>query len=133
LFSAKTSRQIGFYGQLDTDGVVTGRLHFTVLVTNYGNAYSQSTGVFRAPVAGLYFFFASSTPNTNAEYARVYMKKNDSVICWLYSDSRAPGQSVSCSTVQHLAVGDNVYVDAQDSPDLENFGTHFSGFLIVAD
>jgi hypothetical protein len=61
------------------------------------------------------------------------MMKNGIIICRLYSDASAPGQSVSASTVQHLSVGDQVYMEAESGPNVEAWGTHFSGFLIVAD
>jgi hypothetical protein len=105
-------------------------------VTNYGNAFTPSIGVFRAKVAGLYFFSTSATARSYKKHPSVHMKRNAYRICELHSGSSAFGQSMSCSTVQYLAVGDEVYVVANHapfSPDLNKWGTHFSGFLIVAD
>jgi hypothetical protein len=131
LITDKTSLQIGFFGHLSSSGTHSGTLPFTSWVTNYGDAFTAANGTFRAPVSGLYFLSLTSTPAASDVYPDAYMVKNIVLICDAVSANNDYGQSISCSTVQHLAVGDQVWVESGSN--LYQWGTSFSGFLIVAD
>ena len=74
------ANKIYFSAYDDQGGDVTGQLKFPKVVTNLGSAFDASSGVFTAPVKGVYTFSFSgqqSSRTEGGEYAiDVYVKKN---------------------------------------------------------
>ncbi|XP_038134322.1 caprin-2-like [Cyprinodon tularosa] len=109
-------------------------LVFGHVVTNIGNAYSPSTGLFTAPVRGVYHFefhlygHGSSSSPTSAVLVR-----NGEEIIATYENQPSGGQKTSNGVTPLLNVGDSVFMRMRanswihDNPDHH---TTFSGHLL---
>jgi hypothetical protein len=110
---------------------VTGDMTYTTTITNIGNGFDKTTGIFMAPVAGTYQFNYSSQGNF-AGFVHVFVKKNGSIQFETYMGNGVDNGGILGMTFQmSLVKGDqiNMYVDGQVyiEPDMPAF---FSGFLI---
>lgn len=103
------------------------------VVTNNGLAYDNATGIFTAPVSGIYEFSFSITSSAGATHG--YLVKNGERLLGTYSGLTHGGVSgLASSTVSlYLNKGDRMYVDEAD------FGTqtlhsgamtYFTGHLV---
>jgi hypothetical protein len=110
---------------------VTGDMTYTVTITNIGNGFDKTTGIFMAPVAGTYQFNYSSQGNFAAA-VHVFVKKNGSIQFETYeggadNDAGILGMTFQISLVKGEQI--NMYVDGQVY--IENdMPAFFSGFLI---
>lgn len=110
---------------------------FDNVITNYGSGYDSVSGVFKAPVSGLYFFNVVIMSHA-AENIETQIVKNGTPIVSTYSGDSTTWNQGTQSTVLYLNSGDDVYVHIQDNKGINNgniriFGAHwtsFSGFLI---
>ncbi|XP_069015015.1 complement C1q tumor necrosis factor-related protein 3-like [Embiotoca jacksoni] len=137
--SAKAAPQIAFSASLASFGEIykgpcTDRtLIFKRVFSNIGNGYNSNTGVFTAPVSGLYYFtFATYGYNTHTVGA--ILTKNDVLQISTYDSPTADGSdSSSNAAVLQLAAGDEVHVQLWENGrvfDNLNGHTTFSGFLL---
>nr|XP_046268098.1 cingulin-like isoform X3 [Scatophagus argus] len=108
-------------------------LIFSKMITNVGQAYNQTAGVFTAPVRGLYFFIF-----TVADYLKGYMGlylywNNQPIIFNLELNDHGGYASMSNGVVLRLEEGDVIRLSLPASyrlyDDSRNF-TIFSGFLL---
>ncbi|XP_063764460.1 uncharacterized protein LOC134881218 [Eleginops maclovinus] len=108
-------------------------LIFSKTITNIGQAYNQTAGVFTAPVGGLYFFSF-----TAADYLKGYMglylyKNNRPIIFNLELNDHGGYASTSNGVALQLDRGDVVRLSLPASyrlyDDSRNFSV-FSGFLL---
>uniref|UniRef100_A0A4W6EF12 C1q domain-containing protein n=1 Tax=Lates calcarifer TaxID=8187 RepID=A0A4W6EF12_LATCA len=108
-------------------------LVFKRIFSNTGNAYSQSTGVFTAPVNGLYYF-SFSTYGYNTHVMGAILMKNGVRQISTYDYTSVDGSdSSSNAAVLQLAAGDKVHMELWDNGrvfDNLNGHTTFSGFLL---
>ncbi|KAM9718156.1 complement C1q-like protein 4 isoform 2-T2 [Menidia menidia] len=108
-------------------------LIFKRVFSNAGNAYNMNTGIFTAPVNGLYHFtFSTYGYNTHAMGA-ILMKNNARQVSAYDSPSSDGSDSSSNAAVLQLAAGDKVYLELWDNGrvfDNLNGHTTFSGFLL---
>ena len=96
-------------------GVITttanGKLNFNRIDRNDGQGYSASTGVFSAPVAGMYHFFWSLFLYGGT--LRIDFKLNGAEKVYSHRDTRdGTYSSTSGSIYLRLKVGDQVYLEA---------------------
>ncbi|XP_030286580.1 complement C1q-like protein 4 [Sparus aurata] len=117
----------GSYGPFNTD--IT--LVYNEVVTNIGDAYNSSTGIFTAPVAGVYYFtfFYHSVGRpwlTLFKNSEMIVKSSDHPAG---SDGADNGGN---AVFLQLQQGDQVYVSmlANCSIWAGNYHTTFSGFLL---
>ncbi|XP_031735448.1 intracellular protein transport protein uso1-like isoform X2 [Anarrhichthys ocellatus] len=108
-------------------------LIFSKTITNIGQAYNQTEGVFTAPVRGLYFFSF-----TAADYLKGYMglhlyRNNQPVVFSLVLNDHGGYASMSGGVALQLEEGDGVRLSLPASyrlyDDSRNFSV-FSGFLL---
>ncbi|XP_062292095.1 cilia- and flagella-associated protein 57-like isoform X5 [Scomber scombrus] len=119
----------GLIGPFNTD--IT--LKFSKVITNIGQAYSPSTGLFTAPVRGAYYFSFTTLDRRSSAYRNIYIYHNDKRMLLSYNYSANANESVSNSLVLQLEKGDVVYLVLpagysvyDDSGDI----TTFNGFLL---
>ncbi|XP_008420789.1 complement C1q-like protein 2 isoform X4 [Poecilia reticulata] len=111
-------------------------LIYTRIITNLGNAYNQNTGIFVAPVRGMYYFTFFYRAGGEHKVRLVLMKNNEYVV--ESSDHKTLNDGADNggnAAFMELQQGDQVYV--QLYPDTHVFGgshtTTFSGFLLHQD
>ncbi|XP_060579687.1 cerebellin-4-like isoform X2 [Ruditapes philippinarum] len=110
---------------------------FDAIVTNLGNAYNSSAGVFVAPVAGTYVF-STTLISINFQSAHAQFAVNGAAITNMYvsqGDATTGDDTTSQTIVLQLQKGDDVSIQNKD-PDRGFHGiSHsiFSGFLLYED
>jgi len=105
---------------------------FNQVNTNIGNSYNSSTGLFTAPIAGLYQFNFTGITNNNA-FTEMTIDVNGSPVAWTYCYFSATYANISMSTITYMSAGDSVraYVRNGNLYDGGDGGApRFSGFLI---
>ncbi|XP_067084394.1 cerebellin-1-like [Osmerus mordax] len=131
--------KVAFYTALTDSGAVGPYRTDTPLVyskvfTNIGNPYSPVTGVFTAPVRGVYYFRFTAADHRNSETIGVYMYKNDLRIMF-NSGYNTSGQwrYVANAVTLELEQGDRIMMHLPRGRCLydnsDNYNT-FSGFLL---
>ena len=123
------------------EGSTPNSIRFTNAVTNVGDDYNISTGVFTCEYPGIYAFVLHIMKHPGSNYnASCYIRRNGHVIveAMSYPDTGNEGgyYSSSNSALVHLVTADRVDVGDCSSADgiLGNFTyTSFSGVLIKAD
>lgn len=108
-------------------------LLFTKVLTNDGAAYDRNTGLFLAPVRGLYFFSFSAVDFVKG-YMGVYLYHNHRPISFNLALNAHGGYASMCnSVVLRLELGDTVSLRLPASyrlyDDARNFSI-FSGFIL---
>ncbi|XP_071775604.1 collagen alpha-1(X) chain-like [Centroberyx gerrardi] len=107
-------------------------LIYSKVLTNIGQAYNPNTGIFTAPVSGVYYFRFTAFESRNSQWLGVNLHHNDRKV--MHVSEIANGfASVSSALTLELREGDVVYmrVSANDGiyDDVNNRST-FSGFLL---
>ncbi|KAM4536938.1 complement C1q tumor necrosis factor-related protein 3-like isoform 2-T2 [Odontesthes bonariensis] len=139
--SYKTAPQIAFSASLVSSGEMykgpcaDKTLIFKRVFSNIGNAYNLNTGIFTAPVNGLYYF-TFSTYGYNTHTMGAILIKNTVRQISVYDSPSADGSdSSSNAAVLQLAASDKVHVELWDNGrvfDDLNGHTTFSGFLLFS-
>uniref|UniRef100_A0A3B5QEI3 C1q domain-containing protein n=1 Tax=Xiphophorus maculatus TaxID=8083 RepID=A0A3B5QEI3_XIPMA len=108
-------------------------LIFKRVVTNIGNAYNPDTGLFTAPVRGVYHFefhiYGHGSPNPTS----AVLIKNGEQICTSYTSQPAGAQKASNGVSLLLEIGNVVYLRMWANSwvhDNQNRHTTFSGHLL---
>jgi hypothetical protein len=126
---------VAFTAILTTDVTVQGYaiVKYDQVITNWGNAYQPSTGVFTAPYNGLYSI--SCTMMAHPDNAvHVVIKHNGKKVSVLYSSTKTFPQAAQ--TVQlKLKKGDKITIQNYNNKaaKIHDHGSYnvFSGFLIT--
>uniref|UniRef100_A0A8D2ZK70 C1q domain-containing protein n=1 Tax=Scophthalmus maximus TaxID=52904 RepID=A0A8D2ZK70_SCOMX len=108
-------------------------LIFSKTFSNVGGAYDPTTGVFTAPVGGVYFFSFSATDYLKG-YMGLYLYRNNQPIIFTLDLNDHGGYTSTCSGVAlQLEEGDCIRLSLPASyrlyDDSRNFSV-FSGFLL---
>ncbi|XP_029944240.1 cerebellin 11 [Salarias fasciatus] len=108
-------------------------LSFTRVFSNTGDGYDLNTGIFTAPVSGLYFF-TFSTYGYNTHTTGAILLKNGVRQVSTYDSPTADGaDSGANAAVLRLDEGDKVHLELWDDGQVfDNLNGHttFSGFLL---
>nr|XP_055057511.1 complement component 1, q subcomponent-like 4 like isoform X2 [Misgurnus anguillicaudatus] len=107
-------------------------LVYKKVFTNIGNAYDSNTGIFTAPVKGVYYFRFYAHSHAGTKMA-VTLYKNDAPQCSVFSWKPVTNGNASNGVVLTLEPGDQVYTKLLDKTwvfDDHMSYTSFSGFLI---
>ncbi|XP_067117752.1 complement C1q-like protein 4 [Osmerus mordax] len=110
---------------------------YKTAITNIGNAYNSNTGIFTAPVKGVYYFCFFYHAE-GREAARLYLYKDGKYITMTsdHQNNADTADNGGNAVILELNQGDPVYiVMAADSHVWGNAFDHttFSGFLLSAD
>ncbi|XP_028261662.1 complement C1q tumor necrosis factor-related protein 3-like [Parambassis ranga] len=108
-------------------------LIFKRVFSNAGNGYDSNTGIFTAPVNGLYHFTFSTYGYNTHTVGAILKKNNVHQISTYDSPSSDSSDFSSNAAVLQLAAGDRVHLELWDNGrvyDNLNGHTTFSGFLL---
>ncbi|XP_076828945.1 complement C1q-like protein 2 [Brachyhypopomus gauderio] len=105
-------------------------------ITNIGNAYNTITGIFTAPVKGVYFFTFTTFSWMVEGHIGVSLYKNDEevLLIWEHQDKGDNEDYASNSVTLILKQGDKVYMNLpkgfQVASSIKSNIHTFSGFLL---
>ncbi|KAK3102349.1 hypothetical protein FSP39_010682 [Pinctada imbricata] len=132
--NAKTTN-VSFSAYLNADFTTPLReqiVIFQTTRTNNGGGYDNQTGIFTAPVDGVYFFFVSLLAKRPGEF-KFAVNDNTGVQLLMLSD-RAGFNQVSNSVVLNMKAGEKGYVkthwERNGNFDIYKLWSTFSGMLI---
>ncbi|XP_059167015.1 low affinity immunoglobulin epsilon Fc receptor-like [Physella acuta] len=116
------------------DAVAKDTVIYTDVITNTGNAYNSSTGVFKCPKAGSYFFEINGVASNEKEL-RLSLMKNKIPVVSVEANANQHRSAAGNSAVLMLEKGDEISVQATSCGSLYGAGGQilntFSGFLIA--
>ncbi|KAL7834232.1 hypothetical protein SRHO_G00284790 [Serrasalmus rhombeus] len=130
-FSAALGLPAGLRGPKNADTTLV----YKNVLTNIGNAYNSSTGIFTAPFRGVYYIcFTASVYDNNSYNLGLTLYKNGHALLHLGEyGSDGYAKHVSTGVALELMVGDQLYTKLPANYvvyDDSLFRTSFSGFLI---
>jgi len=125
-FSARTSQRLENLEQWET-------IPFGDVITNKGNCYSKDTGLFIAPMKGMYVFFVHIVGSTKSN--EISLRKNNNNVMWLYSSPSTIRGNDANMIVMEIAEGDEVKVVKHGPWGQTPFYVHntwstFSGYML---
>ncbi|KAL2087485.1 hypothetical protein ACEWY4_016313 [Coilia grayii] len=137
----RQARRVSFSAALQTSEAghtgpfpVATPLVYRYVITNVGDAYNPNTGVFTAPVRGVYLFFVFLHAGGHASNtAGVSLHKNGDHVVIAYAHQTSLSVNPSNGASLLLEVGDVVYVKLWPKAwvfDSNNHHTTFSGHLL---
>lgn len=138
----RSFQQVAFTVRFSADNYQTGipiasgqTLKFDSILTNLGNAYDARTGVFTAPLPGLYTFFLVAMSPDETSYLILAIVKNGVQLDQVYGNGRSdPEDQGSTQITIHLAAGEMVWVQQVSGEGVRGSNwTVFTGYLLVAD
>ncbi|XP_032399901.1 collagen alpha-2(VIII) chain isoform X2 [Etheostoma spectabile] len=130
IFSTAVAQGEKHVGPFNTD--IT--LSYKRVITNIGDAYNPSTGIFNAPVAGVYYFTIFYTAGGNREGKLFLYKNNDLVVMTSDHITQYDGADNGGNAVfLQLQQRDQVYVRMAANSHVwgNDYYTTFSGFLVT--
>ncbi|XP_015458789.3 complement C1q-like protein 3 [Astyanax mexicanus] len=139
----KTQRdtpKVAFAASLGSNGIISTKNTFKKLIykdvlTNVGHAYNPETGVFKAPVKGVYYIrFTATAPTSGLMSAVLY--KNQTVQLTVHEPPVGPGSDTAANgAALLLEQGEELYMQLRPNSHLWDNASHhstFSGFLLYA-
>ncbi|XP_017287513.1 complement C1q-like protein 2 [Kryptolebias marmoratus] len=129
VFSAATGGNGGPIGPYSTHTTII----YRTVITNVGNAYNQFTGIFAAPVSGVYYFTFFYHAGGGNRVSLTLMKNNQVVVsAYDHQSSHDGADNGGNAAFLQLQQGDHVYIRL--GPNTHVWGnndiTTFSGLLL---
>lgn len=106
---------------------------FSVVITNIGNGYDPSNGIFTAPIAGEYVFFVNVQGYSTQEiYVNIMLNGVGKVSTMVYNGGSENSDAGPNLVVLSLSKEDRVWIAHFRGQGYNEYGhlTTFSGFLI---
>uniref|UniRef100_W5KI94 C1q domain-containing protein n=1 Tax=Astyanax mexicanus TaxID=7994 RepID=W5KI94_ASTMX len=104
------------------------------VITNVGKAYNSNTGVFTAPVKGIYYFRFTALGFIHSNAMSVNLHKNQQTLMHIGSyNTHGYHEFISSGLTLELEVGDEIYTSLSATYKLfdnSNNSTTFTGFLL---
>jgi hypothetical protein len=121
-----------------TVGVSSSPFVFDQVVTSIGGGYNPHTGVFTAPVSGLYVLYVQLMNHQQHMWLQYGIYSASTFICNGHLDQNDYYDKSSCLATTHLHQGDTVFVrrsggNTADQVIFGSWSASFSGFLLNAD
>ncbi|XP_041635215.1 complement C1q tumor necrosis factor-related protein 6-like [Cheilinus undulatus] len=130
IFSAAIGEGRIYVGPFNTDRT----LIYRRVIVNIGNAYNKATGIFTAPVSGVYYFnIFYHTGGLHGAYLWIFKNSQPMVQTGDHKSSTDPNDNGGNSVFLQLQPGDHVYVRlfARTWVWGSDYTTTFSGFLVT--
>ncbi|XP_036419160.1 complement C1q-like protein 2 [Colossoma macropomum] len=121
----------GYVGPLGVDTILV----FSKEITNIGNAFSPITGVFTAPLRGVYYFRFNVLGYSSSNRLALCLYKNKEKIFDVTEDPKETFEYAVGGATLLLQQGDHVYVKLRRNSQIhDNSDNHctFSGFLLFS-
>uniref|UniRef100_A0A8B9RBN0 C1q domain-containing protein n=1 Tax=Astyanax mexicanus TaxID=7994 RepID=A0A8B9RBN0_ASTMX len=137
--SYKERLKVAFSAALTDSGTVgpfsvQTQLVFKKVITNVGKAYNSNTGVFTAPVKGIYYFRFTALGYLHSNAMSVNLHKNQQTLMHIGSyNTHGYHEFISSGLTLELEVGDEIYTSLSATYKLydnSNNSTTFTGFLL---
>ena len=109
---------------------------FDTIVTNIGGGYNAHTGLFTAPVTGVYIFSINLMGTNDHGELNVAVDKHGSTLAILYTEGNSDRYDQGSTEVStHLTAGEQVWVrhNQGDTYVAGTWWTVFTGYLLQAD
>ncbi|XP_030637309.1 complement C1q-like protein 3 [Chanos chanos] len=129
--------KVAFAASLGSNGLITTKAFKTLIykdvLTNVGEAYDPKTGIFKAPVKGVYYIrFTANSPTTGPMSAVLY--KGETVLLMVHEQPSGEGSDTASNGAPLLLEeGDELHIELWPNTqiwDEDNHYSTFSGFLL---
>nr|XP_022295179.1 cerebellin-3-like isoform X3 [Crassostrea virginica] len=126
--SAQNCDIVGFHALLTTTSVSMSSgevIKFNHVITNIGEGYNSSTGIFTAPVTGYYEFIVTIMAQSGNTFISKVLIHGTDYYCHAYGSSQSQAQGM-CDIIFHLSSGQTAKVAQHSGSAL--YGNSFSSF-----
>ena len=129
------SSHVIFHVQRQSSFNIIGVIPFEIVRMNVGNAMNITSGIFRVPKAGTYYFtFSAVKTSTATTYVSLYLF--NSLVSSSYTTAVNDYYSLSLSSTLKLNVGDQISVRLRSGNLYDSssyYNTNFNGILLQED
>nr|QBA18397.1 VIgL family C1q-related protein 1 isoform 3 [Littorina littorea] len=131
----KATLRVSFHAMLTSSFAGRGTIRPFTVITNEGDAFSGTTGIFTAPRNGTYFFVASAGTQSSGKSVYMSLQKDGVAVTRAYTRQYSGYTAMgSVQATLFLAAGQRVWLGSATA--ITHYiadTTSFSGFLIHAD
>lgn len=124
---------IGFHARLSQNvaGATTETLKLDSVHYNGGGGYDSTTGIFTAPVTGLYLFMATIGGVGTSTTARIYIEVNGNPLTGCYSGLENDLELATCHGAYRIVKGQRIRIVREGSSTRQIWGGNWTTFTVV--